>query len=148
MKSKRDIRLVDKARLASRQRKIEFSTGQRVGLAIISLAMAIYALSLVYPFIFLLLNSFRNEYDYIMYPTSFPTEWTLSNYIAVFKEYNMGEMFFNSVTLSLGETIASMFFTCCAAYVLAKFKFPGNGFIYSVVLVSGMLPTIASLPST
>lgn len=41
-----------------------------------------------------------------------------------------------------------MFLTCCVAYVLAKYKFPGNKFIYTFVIISSVIPTIAAISAT
>ena len=88
-----------------------------------------------------------------------PAKWTFSNYIYAFTDFTVFspgygtettilEMFWNSLSLSIVETVVSMFFTCCAAYVLAKYKFFGNKFIYMFVIISSVVPTIAAISAT
>ena len=97
----------------------------------------------------MLLNSFKDGVEYVMdNPFGWPNKWIIENYEAVFSEYNILGMFVNSILLSLGETVVSMAMTCCAAYVLAKYRFPGSKFIYSVILISTVLPTIGAFPAT
>ncbi len=123
-------------------------THERIILWIISFFLAIYALSLIYPFFYLLINSFKTNTEILLHPFSFASAPSFDSYHYVFEHYGIGEMFLNSLLLTVGETAASMFFTVCAAYVLAKYEFPGNHFLYNLVLICGMIPTIASLPST
>ncbi len=37
---------------------------------------------------------------------------------------------------------------CMTAYVLAKYEFRGNSFIYSFVIIAGVIPTLGSLPAS
>ena len=134
---------------------------ERVILWVVFVLLFIYALTLIYPFLYLLINSFKTTQDFNKNPIWLSPHATFSNYIYVFTDFKLevvteygmkyvglGEMFWNSISLSVVETIVSMFFTCCAAYVLAKYKFVGNGFIYSFVIVSSVIPTIAAISAT
>lgn len=127
---------------------------EKVILTIIFVLLLIYALTLIYPFFYLLLNSFKTFEDFTKNPIWFTPNAVITNYINVFTNFNVQtldgevgvlEMFWNSVSLSVVETIVSMFFTCCAAYVLAKYKFVGNKFIYTFVIVSSVVPSIAAI---
>lgn len=126
-----------------------------------------YALSLLYPFFYLVMNSFKSPTEFIggydpitdtrTSPNyfGFPIAWTIDNYISAFTKITVGSqeitvwgMFLNSILLSVGETVVSMTFTCVAAYVLAKYEFPGNKIIYTLVLICSFIPTVAALPAT
>ena len=135
------------------------STREKVILGIVFVLLLLYALSLIYPFVFLLINSFKEDPEFLNDPLGFPKTWVTSSYEYAFTEfivYSPGEgtetgllgMFWNSISLSIVETIVSMFFTCCAAYVLAKYKFFGNKFLYSFIIVSSVVPTIAAIAAT
>lgn len=121
--------------------------GEKITLTIVFIIFLLYALSLIYPFIYLLINSFKSGVEFGDNPFGFPQQWLFSNYLDVFRDLNLGSMFLNSILLSLGETLVSMVMTCCAAYVLAKYTFVGNKFIYTLVLVTSIVPTIGSLPA-
>ena len=132
---------------------------ERVILTIIFVALLIYALTLIYPFFYLLVNSFKTFEDFYDNPLWFSPHAVFSNYIAVFTNefavttfdgVSVGilQMFWNSLSLSVVETLVSMFFTCCAAYVLAKYDFVGNKVIYSIVIISMVIPSIAAITAT
>ncbi|MCQ2742351.1 MAG: carbohydrate ABC transporter permease [Bacilli bacterium] len=121
----------------------------------------IYAISLVYPFVYLLANSFKSYSEFAGlgdFATAnifgFPTRWIWDNFIKAFNELrvdtvktNIGLMYLSSITLAIGETAVSMAMTCCAAYVLARFDFKGKKFVYNLVLVTSFIPAISSLPA-
>ena len=147
-----------KAKKRRSSRNYLMTTKERVILAIVFVFLLIYALTLIYPFFYLLLNSFKNYTDFVKNPIWFTPRATISNYISVFTdftvmtaegdEFGILSMFWNSLSLSIVETAVSMFFTCCAAYVLAKYKFIGNKFIYTFVIISSVVPSIAAITAT
>lgn len=109
----------------------------------------IYALTLLYPFLYIFLNSFRSNWEIISEGRmAFPKQFDWKFYNQVIKEYPFHEYFFNSITLALGQTLIGMLMTCMTSYTLAKYKFRGNEFIYTFVIVAGMIPTLGALPAT
>lgn len=128
------------------------SAGQKTAMWIVCAIFVIYSFTLVYPFYYLFINSFKDNYYLMIDPFGLPEKenggWLIENYKTVFTEFNMGEMFYNSVTLTVGTTFFSMLMICVAAYILAKYKFKGNAFIYTAVLVCGMIPTTAAMPAS
>lgn len=117
----------------------------------------IYALTLLYPFLYLILGSLNDAWGFMRDPLGIPENITFENYKNVF--LNMGEitameslsltsMFFNSVTLALGLTVVSIMLQSMTAYVLAKYDFPGNNLLYMTIIISSMIPTVGALPAT
>lgn len=147
-----------------------FSKGnltQKIVTWVIFSLFLIYAISLLYPFFYLVVNSFKPANEFLgsydpVTDTRTPGNYfwftlhpTLSNFITAFNKLSVGAnqtniflMFLNSVLLSVGETLVSMALTCMAAYVLAKYQFKGSKIIYTIVLISSFIPTVASLPAT
>ena len=134
-------------------KKITFT---QVGVIIAVAIFALYSLSLLFPFIWMLINSFRkvSEWqsiisfkDYL----SFPKEWDFTNYITILKTNLNGEnllsMLFYSVVVTVLGTIINVFFSACAAYVLAKYKFKGREVIYALAIFSMVVPIVGTLPS-
>lgn len=124
------------------------STGETIVLWVVFILLALYAASLLYPFIYLFFGSFKGALEFRKNPLGMPENWNTKNYKLIFDNYNMGEMFFNSITLTFGNTIVSMLLSCMAAYVLSKYRFKGNEFVYTAVIVASMIPTVATLPAT
>ena len=67
-----------------------------VGVWIAFAVFAVYAVSLLFPFLWMLLNSFRNVDEWKHLTSlgqywSFPSNWDLSNYIKILKEEIAGD---------------------------------------------------------
>ena len=109
----------------------------------------IYAITLLYPFLYIFLNSFRSNWEITSAGRmAFPKKLDWKFYGQVMEEYPFDKYFINSVTLTLGQTLLGMMMTCMTSYTLAKYKFRGNEFIYTFVIVAGMIPTLGALPAT
>lgn len=125
--------------------KVIRSLKEKILHEIVFVIFAIYAFTLLYPFFFLLMNSFKTDpREMLAYPLSFPKTITLNGYIQAFDSMNIGEMYFNTITLAVGQTFVSMALTCMAAYTLAKYRFKGNSFIYTFVVVCSVVPTFGA----
>ena len=112
----------------------------------------VYALSLILPFLWAFMTTFKTEAEYINNKAYFPDiiDWT--NYIDAFRTLstnntNMFVMLFNSLWWSFGSTILAVAASTMSAYVVAKYKFPGRQVIYGIALFTMMLPIIGALPS-
>ncbi len=127
-----------------------------LGVIIAFIIFALYSLSLLFPFVWMVINSFRdlNEWSHIINfkdYLSLPKQWDFSNYITILKttigEDNILSMIFYSVLLTTLGTIINVFFSACAAYVLAKYKFKGRNIIYALAIFSMVVPIVGTLPS-
>lgn len=127
------------------------SRKQRVFAWIGFVVLFLYALSLLAPFFWLLLNSLKSERFFTMNQNGFPTEMYFQNYKTAFLyETNgntMGSMLWNSILLCSLSTLATVITSSCAAYVVAKYKFKGRNIIYGMVVISLIVPIVGTLPS-
>lgn len=124
---------------------------------LILIVFSLYAFTLLYPFFYLIINSLKSPMGFLMDPLGVSGTLSLENFVQVLtnlpeltgtENLSMASMFFNSITLSFGITAVSMFMQAMAAYVLAKYDFKGNDFIYIVIIVASMIPTVGSLTAT
>lgn len=111
----------------------------------------IYGASLLFPFIWMLVSSFKttNEFDKNIY--GWPKQFYGLNFIEVLKYEIDGQsilnMFFMSVLLTVLGTAINIFFSAAAAYTLSKFKFIGRGFIYGLAIFTMVVPIVGTLPA-
>ncbi len=116
-------------------------------LIVFTVIFAIYSLILLFPFFWVFINSFKDGFnEFKINSWNFPQKWMFSNYATVFQldQFNVVEMFFNTILLCLITPTLSVLSTTLAAYVMAKYKFHGRGFIYILYL----LPMIVSIAGT
>ena len=123
---------------------------QKSVFVIIFIIFVLYALTMLFPFIWLILNSFKSGEEFFLSGRSsfaFPLKFTAENYGMVFSEYNFGLMFLRSLLLAGGGTLLTLITSSMAAYTVAKYKFPGRGIIYGVVIFALIVPVVGTLPA-
>ena len=141
--------------LKNKKEKVNRSRSEAIIIWSVFAVLVVYAFTLIYPFFYLLMNSMKQTLIIWSDPLGLPTDLgiALKNYVYVFTEMNVNGtgvlmMFVNSVVLSVLQTVLSMSLSCMAAYVLAKYEFKGNTFIYVVTIVASMAPTAGAAPAT
>lgn len=124
---------------------------------LVLIIFSVYAFTLVYPFFYLIINSFKSAMGFLADPLGVEGNLSFNNFVEVFsnlpelvgmENLSMFSMFFHSITLSVGITVLAMIMQAMAAYVLAKYDFKGNDLIYVVIIVASMIPTVGSLTAT
>lgn len=127
---------------------------ERVIFIIVSILFFIYSFTLIYPYVWLLINTFKNNGEYLDNSFGFPTVWRFSNYIKAFEQLKVTGsnttligMFLNSVLLSTLGSLFGIILSSLAAYVVAKYQFRGRKLIYTVAIFSMIIPIVGSLPA-
>ena len=120
--------------------------------AIIFILFALYAVSMIYPFVWAFLSSLKGQMEYYKDKFSLPKDWLFDNYALAFttlsaNDKNMFLMLFNSIWFALGGTLLSVASSVMVAYVVAKYRFVGRRTIYRIALLIMMIPIVGSLPS-
>ena len=88
----------------------------------------------VVPFIFMILNSFKDKFEMLTKGIfALPEQWSLENYKTVLTA-NFPQYFLNSVIVLAISLVLLLFISACASYPLSWMKFRGNGLIYSIVV--------------
>lgn len=119
---------------------------------VVFILFALYAFTLIFAMLWAFSASLKSQNEFYENINGLPREWLFSNYITAFSSVqangnNMFVMFWNSVWYSCGGAALGVFTSSVTAYVVAKYKFPGRGFIYGLALVTMMIPIVGSFPS-
>lgn len=97
-----------------------------------------------FPFIYLLLTSFKTPLDAIAVPPSvFPKVWTLENYVSALTREGVPAALINSVVTAVISTALSLVLAVPAAYAITRFRTPSGRVFIVAALVTRMVPTIA-----
>ncbi|MGC4154874.1 MAG: carbohydrate ABC transporter permease [Propionicimonas sp.] len=111
------------------------------------LLWALLALALVsygFPFLYLLLTSFKTPLEAISVPPSvMPSVWTLENYVSALTREGVPAALINSVVTALISTVLSLVLAVPAAYAITRFRTPSGRVFILAALVTRMVPTIA-----
>ena len=108
--------------------------------ALLATALILYG----FPFIYLLLTSFKTPLDAIAVPpTVWPEEWTLENYVSALSREGVVAALINSVVTASISTVLSLVLAVPAAYAITRFRTPSGRVFIVAALVTRMVPTIA-----
>ncbi len=97
-----------------------------------------------FPFVYLLLTSFKTPLDAIAVPASvLPSQWTLENYVTALSNDGVVPALINSVVTAVLSTVLSLALAVPAAYAITRYRTPSGGVFVLAALVTRMVPTIA-----
>ena len=126
---------------------------QKAVFSIVFVIFLAYAICLLYPFFFCFNGSLMDGgRTFMRNQIAFPNPIKLGNYIKAFSELEVNDtdffgMLLNSVWFSFGTAFLPIFFASMTSYVVCKYRFPGRNFLYSLVIVTMMIPIYGSLPA-
>jgi len=104
------------------------------------LLAVIWIVIAVTPFIFMVLNSFKEKFEMLTKGVfSLPERLNLDNYKAVISG-NFFTFFFNSVIVLVITLAILLFISACASYPLARLKFRLSGPVYAVIVACMAIP--------
>ena len=105
--------------------------------------LCIMAMVYLGPFIFSVIVSFSDDKNLINQPGKIVSSgWTLRNYIYIWKDLPFSTWLFNSVVITLFQTVANVFFSALAGFTFAKLEFRGKNLIFGAMMASLMIPGI------
>jgi multiple sugar transport system permease protein len=103
--------------------------------------LILLSIVMVFPFLWSLISSFKTPAEIITIPPQvFAKEYTLNNYLEVFKQGNFLRWYLNSIACALFVTITVCFFGSLAGYSFAKFDFPAKNVIFAFIVSTMMIP--------
>jgi ABC-type glycerol-3-phosphate transport system permease component len=128
--------------------------GEKALFVVMYILFVLFAISFIFPFCWILMNSFKTKAEFAADFMSWPAAWnwsSLANAVtfkdSATKNYTLFQMMGMSVLVAGLGTLATVFTSSCAAYVVAKYKFPGRNIIFGVVIFSLIVPIVGALPS-
>ena len=111
------------------------------------LVLCLWALTTIYPFIWVILNSFRQKGLIMSDSFSIPLggAFTWDNYLTAWHRSDFKNAYLNSFLISGTVTVCVVVIAGLAAYGLVRYRFRGRGFLYSVVLGGMMFPVFSTI---
>ncbi len=112
----------------------------RIYWVIASLLAVFYLIISVMPFVFMVLNSFKEKFEMLTKGVfNLPDSLNFANYTEVLTG-GFGRYFFNSVIVLGISLVLLLFISACASYPLARFKFKMAGPIYAGIVACMSIP--------
>ncbi|MFF2124682.1 carbohydrate ABC transporter permease [Streptomyces olivochromogenes] len=99
--------------------------------------LIIWAIMVVLPLLWAVMTSFKDDDAIFSSPWSLPDKLHFDNWSRAWSQAHMSDYFGNTLIVVGFSLVGTLVLGSMAAYVLARFEFPGNRFIY-FLFVGGM----------
>jgi len=112
------------------------------------IVLTLWALTTLYPFIWVILNSFREKGLIRKDSFSIPTPsngFTMANYEKAMDRFDFGNAYMNSLIVSICVTIVVVILAGLAAYGLVRYRFKLRGLCYSLIMAGMMFPVFSTI---
>ncbi len=112
-------------------------------------ALSVWALTTIYPFLWVIINSFRDRgkirSDSFSIPWPGTPDFTLDNFNLAFDRFMVGMAYKNSFIISVVVTVIVVILAGFAAYGLVRYNFRGKKALQSLIIASMMFPVFATI---
>ena len=96
---------------------------------------------IVFPFVWLILSTFKLQKDIIKWPpTIWPKAWTIKNYIKVWSRIPLASYIKNTIIFAGAVSVSSAMLDSLAGYAFARLEFKGKEIIFNIVLLTMLIP--------
>lgn len=107
--------------------------------------LVLWALMVTLPLLWAVMSAFKTDKEIFTSPWALPSGLHFGAWSRAWSQAHMGEYFLNSVVVVAGSLAGTMLLGSMAAYVLARFDFPGNRFVYFLFVGGMSFPVILAL---
>ncbi|MFE7109970.1 carbohydrate ABC transporter permease [Streptomyces sp. NPDC057575] len=107
--------------------------------------LIIWAILVVLPLLWAVMASFKTDDSILSTPWALPDKLHFENWSRAWSQAHMSDYFFNTVVVVGCSLVGTLLLGSMAAYVLARFDFPGNRFIYYLFIGGMSFPIILAL---
>lgn len=120
---------------------VKGSSGRRRSMTLVHIILIIGSISMLFPFYWMIITSFKSVGESIMTPPTFwPKVWVTGQYAEVLRVLPMGKLYYNTIMLIFLRVVCATVFSSMAAYAFAKLNFPLKGLLFFIVITQQMLP--------
>lgn len=113
---------------------------KKVTQSILYLLLILLAVICLLPFVMMLVNATRQGTDIMKSFTLIPSTYLAENWAVVKKSLNIPLGFRNSIFISIISTVLLAYFSALTAFGFAFYNFKGKKIIFTIIIVSMMIP--------
>lgn len=113
------------------------SVGTRLSRSVVWIALCVYALGIIYPFVWMFVSGFKTTSELFNNTWALPAHWNFQNYIDAWNQ-GVGRYFLNSVIVTVSTVVLTIFISATAAFVMSRFEFRGKRLML-VFVVGGLM---------
>jgi N-acetylglucosamine transport system permease protein len=124
------------------------AAGSRIFNGFSHVFLLVWAVMVIYPLVWVVMSALKDDSEVIREPLSLiPEKLHWDNFSRAWGAGHLGAFFLNTLLVLAGSVFLTMLLGSMAAYVLARYEFPGNRLIYFMFLSGLTLPIyLAAVP--
>lgn len=142
-----------------KSKKVKYGNGIFI---VIGVILALHIITLVLPFIWMVITSFKGLIDFQKSFLGLPQKWHFENYTEIFSilkiqargtdgilyDYGVDSMLINSLTMALFGPAFSLLGMILCSYIVAKYNFIGKKFLFNLNIFVMIIPIVGTLANT
>ena len=125
--------------------KIKEGVGTKIGRSIIRIILFVWAIMIVFPFIWVFYTSFKSNKEFYADVWALPEVLRFENYKFAWTTAQFAEYFMNSLFVVVVSVIISVLITSSTAYVLAKYRYRWLKVVRRFYLIMMAVPAVLVL---
>lgn len=122
-------------------KKMNMQQVKRIQLLIVHILLIIGAVTMLFPFIWMILGSFKTYTEITRPGNLFPEMFRWQNYVEAVKYAPFGTYFINTIQVATTTTVITVITTIFAAFAFSKFEFSGKTILFTALLATLMVPS-------
>ena len=119
---------------------------KKLSSVVLNAILLFFCLLAVFPFIWMFCSSFKSNAEISsLAQTLFPQHFSVQNYADVLNKFDFFRYFGNSLIYALLITVITVYTSAIAGYVLCKYRFKGREALFTMILMTMMIPGVVTL---
>lgn len=111
----------------------------------LSFILIIYSIIVIFPLVWIFSSSLKSSMEIFANVWALPKEIKWENYVNAWIEASIGKYFINSLFVTTTSVFFILLLSSMVAYVLTRFRFLGNSFVFYYFLGGLMIPTFLGI---
>ncbi len=111
----------------------------------VNISLAFWATLVILPMIWLLYSSFKTDQEIFFAPWAFPEALQWGNFERAWVAVHIGQYFVNSMKVVVPSLVLTLALSSMTAYILARFRFPGNRGLFYMFMAGMLFPIFLAL---
>ena len=112
---------------------------------IIYVILILWAVTTIFPFVWVIINSFKPSAELLTSSFSLPKEFTLDNYKNAFDNLNILRAYGMSFLISGSVTVGVIILSSMMAFALTRYNFKGKWILDAILVASLMFPVFSTI---
>jgi len=112
---------------------------------IVYVILSAWALLVIFPMLWSVMTAFKTDQEIFFSPWALPATPVYANFVRAWTTARIGEFLYNTLLVIVPSLFFTLLLSAMAAYVLARFEFPGRNFIFYMFLVGMIFPLFLAL---